>query len=184
MTFFHSPKPKLPSITSRSHSRSAKVAGVEATSVKVVAKDNVGLEHGRPRGKKITAMNTTTGKSKQRKGQGRVHESFDPKKDVGLDEEDMGVQSDRVEVEQGMDGTSPSALPRAQALLADLIVLPRKPRKGKDGDYEIIPHIPSVIALDDDVTPDLEVDEPWEHIYNPEKPLSNELSYAKVASLK
>lgn len=85
----------------------------------------------------------------------------------------------------------------------EALVTTRKPRKGKgmcyspgdfrkrmfnasvtEGDFEIIPHVRSVIALDDDTTPDVEVDEPWEHIYgdDDEQP-DKELSYAAIASL-
>jgi len=54
-----------------------------------------------------------------------------------------------------------------------------------DGDFEVIPPVRSVIALDDDTTPDLDFDEPWEHIYGVEdvSTPAYEPSYAKIASL-
>lgn len=53
-----------------------------------------------------------------------------------------------------------------------------------EGDFEIIPHVRPVIALDDDMAPDVEVDEPWEHVYgdDDEHP-DKEPSYATIASL-
>ncbi|KAF9469552.1 hypothetical protein BDZ94DRAFT_1206141 [Collybia nuda] len=64
------------------------------------------------------------------------------------------------------------------------LVTTRKPRKGREGDFEIIPYVRPVIALDDDMTHDVEVDEPWEHIYgDDDDQLDNEPSYATIASL-
>lgn len=48
--------------------------------------------------------------------------------------------------------------------LADL-VMTRKPPKRNDSDFEVIPHLRSVIVLDDVATRDVAVNEPWEHIY-------------------
>jgi hypothetical protein len=56
-------------------------------------------------------------------------------------------------------------------------------------DFEVIPHIRSVIALDDDANHDMDLDEPWEHIYdnNGEGKASDgvskfgRLTYARVA---
>jgi len=47
--------------------------------------------------------------------------------------------------------------------LGDLIVT-RKSRKGAENDFELIPHIRSVIILDDNQSHDIDVEEPWEHI--------------------
>jgi hypothetical protein len=51
--------------------------------------------------------------------------------------------------------------------LSELVVLSqRKPRKLNADDFEVIPHIRSVIALDDVANVhDMDLDEPWEHIY-------------------
>lgn len=91
--------------------------------------------------------------------------------------------------------------PRYEVKLADLI-RPGKPRKPKgsyclpqanpisnthyslgDSDFEVIPHIRSVIALDDNTPDELDVDEPWEHIYNTDSEDNKELSYAQVVAL-
>lgn len=73
----------------------------------------------------------------------------------------------------------------AEVKLADLVTFRSKPRKGlglgsrsrfsyrmstdvllaAEGDFEVVPHVRSVIVLDDAATRDIEVDEPWEHIY-------------------
>ena len=94
---------------------------------------------------------------------------------------------------------------RPQVQLADLLIVKKSRRKGRgnlllysgpllshaepthvsiDGDFEVIPPIRSVIVLDDDTTPDLDFDEPWEHIYGVEDvSTTHEPSYAKIASL-
>jgi len=61
----------------------------------------------------------------------------------------------------------------------------KKPRRNaKDGDFEVIPHVRSVIALDDKAAPEPEIDEPWEHIYGAdEDQLVHEPSYASIAAL-
>jgi len=73
--------------------------------------------------------------------------------------------------------------PRYEVKLADLI-RPGKPRKPKgDGDFEVIPHIRSVIALDDNTPDELVIDEPWEHVYSTDCEEDRGLSYAQVAAL-
>lgn len=53
--------------------------------------------------------------------------------------------------------------PSRKVDLSDLIVLSqRKPRKLKEGDFELVPALPTIIALDDMPALDMEVDEPWE----------------------
>ncbi|KAK0432534.1 hypothetical protein EV421DRAFT_1848857 [Armillaria borealis] len=67
-------------------------------------------------------------------------------------------------------------LPKASEVkLSDLLV--RKQDRKKEPDFEVIPHIRSVIVLDD-FTPDLAADEPWEHI--DAEPVSKAPSYAQV----
>jgi hypothetical protein len=58
---------------------------------------------------------------------------------------------------------SRGVLNKREVKLADLVTA-RKPRKGKDGDFEVIPHVRSVVILDDCVGLDLSEDEPWEYI--------------------
>jgi hypothetical protein len=52
-----------------------------------------------------------------------------------------------------------------------------------DGDFEVVPHIRSVIALDDNTPDELDIDEPWEHIYSTDCEENKGLSYAQVAAL-
>ncbi|OJT04571.1 hypothetical protein TRAPUB_4841 [Trametes pubescens] len=44
------------------------------------------------------------------------------------------------------------------------LVKPAKARRSKAGEFELVPAIPLVIALDDALADDAELDEPWEHI--------------------
>ncbi|KAK7051635.1 hypothetical protein VNI00_004614 [Paramarasmius palmivorus] len=60
----------------------------------------------------------------------------------------------------GLDKHNPST----EAKLLDLIVSTRKPRKIKEPEFEFIPHVRSVIVLDDKMARDVTVDEPWEHV--------------------
>ncbi|KAI6015669.1 hypothetical protein EDC04DRAFT_2948522 [Pisolithus marmoratus] len=53
--------------------------------------------------------------------------------------------------------------PLTELTLADLISVPRPQKKGKHSDFEVIPPVRAVIALDDD-TDDTESDEPWEYV--------------------
>ncbi|KAG6335455.1 hypothetical protein ID866_3629 [Astraeus odoratus] len=70
----------------------------------------------------------------------------------------------------------------AELTLADLVSVPR-PRKGKKLDFEVIPPIRAVIALDD-IALDVEPDEPWEYVSRAS--LDNEFtqgrSYAQAAA--
>jgi hypothetical protein len=72
--------------------------------------------------------------------------------------------------------------------LSEIMMLSqRKPRKPNADDFEVIPHIRSVIALDDiAIVHDMDLDEPWEHIYGEEKTSDSvskfgRLTYARVA---
>ncbi|EEB88294.1 hypothetical protein MPER_13947, partial [Moniliophthora perniciosa FA553] len=60
----------------------------------------------------------------------------------------------------GLDKPKPSA----EAKLSDLIVSTRKPRNIKEPEFEFVPHIRSVIVLDDKTPRDVTIDEPWEHV--------------------
>jgi hypothetical protein len=52
-----------------------------------------------------------------------------------------------------------------EVTLSDLVVLSqRKSRNTKVDDYELVPAVRTVIALDDMPTDDMELDEPWEHV--------------------
>jgi hypothetical protein len=53
--------------------------------------------------------------------------------------------------------------PSRKVNLSDLVVLSqRKPRKLREGDFELVPALPTVIVLDDMPVLDMAVDEPWE----------------------
>ncbi|KAJ6477418.1 hypothetical protein C8R47DRAFT_1219958 [Mycena vitilis] len=75
------------------------------------------------------------------------------------------------------DASQPS-----EVKLADLISF-RKPRKGLDGDFVVIPQR-SVIVLDDIVSHDLLVDEPWDMLDTDESPTTPTKgpSYAAILS--
>jgi len=154
---------------------------------------------------------TDTVDVKQRKGQNWGLRLSNSKNHLDVDfslKEHTGARVDEVEagveVEAAPEATgrpqSDATEIRPQVQLADLLVPPRKPRKGTgmhisditlrvlsyeplDGDFEVVPPIRSVIALEDDATPDLDADEPWEHVSIAEELPIHSLSYAKVASL-
>ncbi|KAI0713190.1 hypothetical protein C8T65DRAFT_645829 [Cerioporus squamosus] len=46
----------------------------------------------------------------------------------------------------------------------DQLVKPSKVRKSRAGEFELVPGMPVVIALDDQIPGEAELDEPWEHI--------------------
>jgi len=88
---------------------------------------------------------------------------------------------------QDSSGTDASkAVPGVKVNLSEIMVLSqRKLRKLNVDDFEVIPHIRSVIALDDvDNVHDMDFDDPWEHIYGEEKVSEGKFgrpSYARVA---
>ncbi|KAK0465866.1 uncharacterized protein EV420DRAFT_1636417 [Desarmillaria tabescens] len=89
---------------------------------------------------------------------------------------------DGVFVESAHRDETPPLPKSPEVKLSDLIV--RKQDRKKEPDFEVIPHIRSVIVLDD-FTPDLAADEPWEHIYGESdsesgEPVSKTPSYAQV----
>ncbi|KAJ7863092.1 hypothetical protein B0H14DRAFT_2739272 [Mycena olivaceomarginata] len=88
---------------------------------------------------------------------------------------DSGCDADGV---ASCDASQPS-----EVKLADLITF-RKPRKGLDGDFVVIPHR-SVIVLDDITSHDLLVDEPWDLLDEDDSPATTptkSLSYAEILS--
>lgn len=68
--------------------------------------------------------------------------------------------------------------------LADFVMFKtKKPSKMQDADFEVLPPVRSVIALDD-FGHDVEINEPWEFIsLAPESPACKGLSYAQAAAL-
>ncbi|KAG6884035.1 hypothetical protein C0993_001949 [Termitomyces sp. T159_Od127] len=86
--------------------------------------------------------------------------------------------------EREREGIRTRGLHRAEVALSDFLIA-RKPRRGREQDFEVVPPLRSVIVLDDIATPELDFDEPWEHVYasdadNNHRP---ELSYAKIVAL-
>ncbi|KAI0673905.1 hypothetical protein C8Q78DRAFT_1076858 [Trametes maxima] len=70
------------------------------------------------------------------------------------------IIADVVERERAVRGTVNRPL---EVHLAQL-VKPSRARRSKAGEFEIIPGIPVVIALDEHIAEEAELDEPWEHI--------------------
>lgn len=68
--------------------------------------------------------------------------------------------------------------------LADFVTFKtKKQSKAQDADFEVLPPVRSVIALDD-FGHDIEINEPWEFIsLSPESPACKGLSYAQAAAL-
>lgn len=84
----------------------------------------------------------------------------------------------------GENGTD--AVPKAKVNLSEIMVLSQKKLRSLNvDDFEVIPHIRSVVALDDiDHVHDLDLDEAWEHVYGEEKASDGKFgrpSYARVA---
>lgn len=77
------------------------------------------------------------------------------------------------------------AVPGVKVNLSEIMVLSQRKLRPNVDDFEVIPHIRSVIALDDvDNVHDMDFDEPWEHIYGEEKVSDDRFgrpSYARVA---
>jgi len=69
---------------------------------------------------------------------------------------------------------------RGVVTLADMVV-PGK-RKDQEGDFEVIPLPRQVIVLDEFTIPDIDVDEPWEHVRGDHKEKADSLSYAEIVS--
>jgi len=69
---------------------------------------------------------------------------------------------------------------RSEVNLADLVTS-KKSRKLVEGDFEVIAAPRNVIVLDDFVSQDMDLDEPWEYIYG-EDEKANVPSYAQVLS--
>jgi len=65
--------------------------------------------------------------------------------------------------------------------LADLMTS-RKPRKNKEGDFEVIPLPRQVIVLDEFTVYDMDIDEPWEHVDRHDDEKVGGPSYAAVVS--
>ncbi|KAK7464313.1 hypothetical protein VKT23_006481 [Stygiomarasmius scandens] len=144
-------------------------------------KDQRAFEHDRQRSKKAADL----AKAKARKGQWSLltydskrafsrsptrtpekSKRFKPEEVEALETATTG--NVRGDVTARRDRPTSTGDTKSEVKLADLISSGsvRKPRarKGKDSEYEVVPHVRSVIVLDDVVTHDVSFDEPWEHI--------------------
>ncbi|KAK0478590.1 hypothetical protein EDD18DRAFT_1295979 [Armillaria luteobubalina] len=147
-------------------------------------KDQRAYEHNRQRVKKAADV----AKMRQKKREGSP--LF--KLDRGLaSEKSRRLRADDVDPLDGVfvesahrDEAGPPKSRKPEVKLSDLLVRKQDRKKGtwlsfrwRQPDFEVIPHIRSVIVLDD-FTPDLAADEPWEHI--DAEPVSKAPSYAQV----
>jgi len=132
------------------------------------------------RARKLASATKQLSLSQPRTSTNKVHKGSDSSEDVA-DVDDVPVyDANRVEEQPELISG------RSEISLADFVVT-RKTRKGIDNDFEVIPHVRSVIILDDKQPHDIEIDEPWEYINgvdedhrrsDPVKPSS----YAKVVA--
>jgi len=70
---------------------------------------------------------------------------------------------------------------QGEVKLMDLVVS-RKPRKIKEADFEVVSLPRPVIVLDEFTAHDMDVDEPWEHVYAKEDDVDDAPSYAEIVS--
>ncbi|KAG5642019.1 hypothetical protein DXG03_003792 [Asterophora parasitica] len=163
-------------------------------------------EHDRQRVKKTAELI----KSKARKAQAAAHDGWSPAKlyqrhsshstvavrtlldddqpvvaesEIDWDDVASPLRSSHVERdwELGREVVPPG---RSEVPLTDLLIA-RKPRhvRGRS-DFEVVPHIRSVIVLDDTTVPDVDFGEPWEHVdANEVNDHTPNPSYAKIAAL-
>jgi len=66
--------------------------------------------------------------------------------------------------------------------LTDLVTT-GKPKKRREGDFEVVPHIRSVIVLDDFCSDEKDVEEPWEHVHGDDDEKANIPSYAEIVTI-
>jgi len=147
------------------------------------AKDRRTYEHIRQRVKKAAdTVKMRAQKTKRSNSPRRLR--FNARRQGGavrLDEDDV---FDAVLIDSVNRGDAHTQLPpssRVDVKLSDL-VMTRLPHKRNDSDFEVVPHIRSVIVLDDVGTRDVSVDEPWEHIYGEDDLPVKAPSYATVLS--
>ncbi|KAF8899407.1 hypothetical protein BD779DRAFT_1465328 [Infundibulicybe gibba] len=171
----------------------------------VYTKDIRAYEHERQRAKKVA----DTAKMRERKvnrwplgfyvtkkGTSTSEKSKRPQRD---DDEGLAklVESKR---EPGSEYVITTPASKFEVKLEDLLTPPKHRKKGKsilgcmmsthllvtiETDFEVVPHVRSVIALDDDIIREPGVDEGWEHISSDEDQSDGPKtpSYATVVSL-
>ncbi|TFY51090.1 hypothetical protein EVG20_g11171, partial [Dentipellis fragilis] len=71
---------------------------------------------------------------------------------------------------------------RVQVRLADLVrpSRTRSAKKGVEHGFEVIPHVRSVIVLDDGAADEMELDEPWEYVSSEGEEDKRAPSYAEI----
>ncbi|KAJ6613318.1 hypothetical protein B0H10DRAFT_2049168 [Mycena sp. CBHHK59/15] len=167
-------------------------------------KDLRAFEHDRQRVKK--AMDLAKGELYNSARKSTWPLSSEKEKRLRAEEVDA-LDGSLVDAGYDLDGVALSRDPSqpSEVKLSDLVAF-RKPRKGLgtsitlpwlpvversvDGEFELIPHVRSVIVLDDITSHDLLVDEPWEYIYGSDEEESVATtptkgpSYANVLSSK
>ncbi|KAG6901362.1 hypothetical protein C0995_012976 [Termitomyces sp. Mi166 len=117
------------------------------------------------------------------------------------DEDELGVEENEVEWGEARSLSLRVGVPedaqwerertggrRAEVALSDLLIA-RKPRRGREQDFELVPPLRSVIVLDDITAPaELDLDEPWEHVCASDAdekydPTEFRVSYANIVAL-
>ncbi|KAJ7250852.1 hypothetical protein B0H12DRAFT_656654 [Mycena haematopus] len=159
-------------------------------------KDLRAFEHDRQRVKKAEDIV----KMKARKGQGRwaalakgeLYNSSRKTVTPVLSEKQKRLRADEVDALDGsladsgreVDEISSCDVSQpSEVKLVDLITF-RKPRKGLDGEFVLVPRTPTVIVLDDITSRDFSVEEPWDLLDDEDSSTitTKALSYAEILS--
>ncbi|KAF7299544.1 hypothetical protein HMN09_00959600 [Mycena chlorophos] len=112
-------------------------------------------------------------KLRARKGQQRAwatltnKNAFQPpsQKAKLLRRDELDLQEDDTAYDAAKNASFASVPQTVEVKLGDVVTSVRKVRKSAVGDFVMIPPTRSVIPLDDVMSRDLIIDEPWEHIY-------------------
>ncbi|THH14490.1 hypothetical protein EW146_g5848 [Bondarzewia mesenterica] len=172
------PKPELEPVADTAHPLSASMLKAQRAH-----------EHGRQRAKKAgDRIKGRMSRAANAKGERekRVEES---KKDVDWDARDeVRVLEDleQRKVGMGVFASTWGGRESREVKLVDLVRPSKSLRKkcAVDGDFEFIPHVRSVIVLDDHVRDDAELNEPWEYVSSESESedSTKALSYAEIVS--
>ncbi|KZT73424.1 hypothetical protein DAEQUDRAFT_722036 [Daedalea quercina L-15889] len=145
----------------------------EADASPMVLKAVRELEHGRQRSKKVA----DTERMRERKRRGgtarlthagyaaaRKINALDAEKAEAEDAEVDDRESCALGASQAEVGEHDADVSASQQISLGDLIKPAKPHKRKAEDFEVIPKVRSVIALDDLAPTVPELDEPWEHV--------------------
>ncbi|KAH9926422.1 uncharacterized protein B0H18DRAFT_1118922 [Fomitopsis serialis] len=80
------------------------------------------------------------------------------------DGESYPLAASQAELGEDPAGTADLDVSASQQISLEAFIKPAKLHKRKAEDFEVVPKVRSVIALDDHAPPLPEVDEPWEHV--------------------